>query len=288
MVGTHAENGMNVTRTWLVTGASRGLGREFVRAAMAVGDNVVALARAIDEADLPEDPERILRISADVTDRAAVFAALDSAVARFGTLDIVVNNAGTMTYGFVEEFTEEQARAQFEVNTFGALWVSQAAAGVFRKQGKGHLVQISSIGGVLSGPGSGLYSASKFALEGFSEALAAELAHFGVHVTVVEPGGYWTDLYTSMTTATPADEYAGFRAELAQQYADSSIDSDPRLAAEALMAVVDAQDPPARIVLGSAMLDAAVAAAHTRIDTWTRWEAVSRAAEDATSAPTSG
>lgn len=275
-------------RTWLITGASRGLGREFVRAALSRGDNVVAVSRSIESADLPRDPERLLRLPADVTDRTAVFAAFDRAREHFGDLDIVVDNAGTMAYGFVEEFTEEQARAQFETNFFGAMWVSQAAMAAFRSRGRGHLVQISSIGGVLSGPGTGLYSASKFALEGLSEALAAEAAHFGIDVTIVEPGGYWTDLYTTMTVSTPRSDYDALRAEIEEQSASTSIDSHPALAARALLEVVDADRPPRRIVLGNAVLDAAVAATREKIATWLEWESVSRAAEDAVPALESG
>ncbi len=274
-------------RTWLITGASRGLGREFARAALSRGDNVVAVSRSIESADLPRDPERLLRLPADVTDRTAVFAAFDTAREHFGGLDIVVDNAGTMAYGFVEEFTEEQARAQFETNFFGAMWVSQAAMAAFRSRGRGHLVQISSIGGVLSGPGTGLYSASKFALEGLSEALAVEAAHFGIDVTIVEPGGYWTDLYTTMTVSTPRSDYDSLRAEIEEQSASTSIDSHPALAARALLEVVDADRPPRRIVLGNAVLDAAVAATREKVDTWLEWESVSRAAEDAVPAPES-
>lgn len=274
-------------RTWLITGASRGLGREFVRAALSRGDNVVAVSRSIESADLPRDPERLLRLPADVTDRTAVFAAFDRAREHFGDLDIVVDNAGTMTYGFVEEFTEEQARAQFETNFFGAMWVSQAAMAAFRSRGRGHLVQLSSIGGVLSGAGTGLYSASKFALEGLSEALAVEAAHFGIDVTIVEPGGYWTDLYTTMTVSTPQSDYDSLRAEIEEQSASTSIDSHPTLAARALLEVVDADRPPRRIVLGNAVLDAAVAATREKIDIWLEWESVSRAAEDAVPAPES-
>lgn len=274
-------------RTWLITGASRGLGREFARAALSRGDNVVAVSRSIESADLPRDPERLLRLPADVTDRTAVFAAFDTAREHFGGLDIVVDNAGTMAYGFVEEFTEEQARAQFETNFFGAMWVSQAAMAAFRSRGRGHLVQISSIGGVLSGPGTGLYSASKFAFEGLSEALALEAAHFGIDVTIVEPGGYWTDLYTTMTVSAPRSDYDSLRAEIEKQSASTSIDSHPALAARALLEVVDADRPPRRIVLGSAVLDAAVAATREKIATWLEWESVSRAAEDAVPAPES-
>ncbi|MFD0351391.1 SDR family NAD(P)-dependent oxidoreductase [Kitasatospora aburaviensis] len=140
----------------------------------------------------------------DVTDRDAVFAAVRKATDHFGRLDIVVNNAGMLSMGMVEEFTEAEARAQLDVNFFGALWVSQAVLPVLRDQGHGHLVQVSSIAALGGFPSTGLYSASKFALEGLSEALAMEAAGFGVKVSMIQPGGYWTDLYTAMRTTAPS------------------------------------------------------------------------------------
>jgi NAD(P)-dependent dehydrogenase (short-subunit alcohol dehydrogenase family) len=273
-------------RVWLVTGASRGLGRAFAEAALAAGDRVAALARTASDLDAlaAGAPGRVLPLVADVTDRAAVFAAVGRAVDRFGRLDVVVNNAGTMSLGPVEEFTEQEARAALEVNFFGALWVTQAVAAVLRGQRSGRLLQVSSIGGVATGPMAGLYSASKFALEGMSEALAQELAPFGVRVTIVEPGGYWTALYTrGLHQTTPSEAYAHLRAEAeAAPDADgepAATDSEPALAAEAVMRLVGSDEPPLRLLLGGAVLDGAVAAMRARIDTWLAWEEVSRAAE---------
>jgi NAD(P)-dependent dehydrogenase (short-subunit alcohol dehydrogenase family) len=220
-----------------------------------------------------------------VTDRAAVFAAVDAAVKQYGRIDIVVNNAGIMASGFVEEFTEAQARAQFDTNFFGALWVSQAVMPVLRAQGSGHVVQVSSIGGLGGFPSSGLYSASKFALEGLSEALALEAAGFGIKLTILQPGGYWTDLYNRMQTTEELPEYADLRAELAKQFAEGSIDSDPALAAEAVMRLVDSDDPPRRLLLGSMVYDLAFTLTDARRDDWAQWEAVSRAAEHAIPEP---
>ena len=278
-------------RVWLVTGASRGLGRAFAEAALAAGDRVAALARTAADLDAlaAGAPERVLPLVADVTDRAAVFAAVARAVERFGRLDVVVNNAGTMSLGAVEEFTEQEARAALEVNFFGALWVTQAAAAVLRGQRAGRLLQVSSIGGVVTGPMAGLYSASKFALEGMSEALAQELAPSGVDVTIVEPGGYWTALYTrGLHQTTPTEAYAHLRAAPAPapDGEPAATDSEPRLAAEALMRLVDHDDPPLRLLLGGAVLDAAVTAMRARIDTWLAWEDVSRAAERPVPMPT--
>ncbi len=274
-------------RVWFITGASRGLGHAFTEAALAAGDRVVAAARTVTGLNdvAAEHGDRLLRLSVDVTDRAAVLAAVGTAVHRFGRLDIVVNNAGTLSLGMVEEFTEAEARAQIETNFFGALWVSQAVLPQLRAQRSGHIVQVSSIGALAGFPSTGMYGASKSALEGMSEALAAEVARFGVKLTIVEPGGYWTDLYTSMRQAIPLPAYAPLRAELEAEWAEGSIDSEPQLAAEALMKLVDSDDPPLRLLLGSAVYDLAFDIARQRMDTWAGWEQVSRAAERAVAAP---
>ncbi|MBW8484045.1 SDR family NAD(P)-dependent oxidoreductase [Actinomadura parmotrematis] len=270
-------------RTWFVTGASRGLGRAFTEAALAAGDGVAGAARDVAPlADLAAaHPGRLLPLTLDVTDRAAVRAAVDEAVDHFGRLDVVVNNAGFLAMGMLEEFTEEEARAQFDTNVFGALWVTQAVLPHLRARRSGHILQISSIGALAGFAMTGLYSASKFALEGMSEALAAEAADFGVKVTIVEPGGYWTDLYTTGLAATePMPEYAGLREELARRFAEGSVDSLPALAAEAVMKAVDSDDPPLRLLLGSMVYDVAFATSRQKMDTWAAWEEVSRAAED--------
>ncbi|MEU5724604.1 SDR family oxidoreductase [Micromonospora sp. NPDC047738] len=273
-------------RTWFISGASRGLGQAFTVAALERGDRVVAVARTIDRGDFDErHGDQLLTLALDVTDRAAVFAAVATAVEHFGRLDIVVNNAGTMSMGMVEEFTEAEARVQFEVNFFGALWVCQAVLPHLRAQRAGHIVQISSIAALGGFPSTGMYSASKFALEGMSEALAMEAAAFGVTVSIVQPGGYWTDLYTSMTSTKPLAAYGPLRAELERQWADGSIDSEPRLAAEALLKLVDSDDPPLRLLLGSMIYDLAFDISRRRMDTWAGWEQVSRAAEHAVPTP---
>ncbi|MEU8148720.1 SDR family oxidoreductase [Nonomuraea sp. NPDC048901] len=274
------------SRTWFITGASRGLGRAFAIAALERGDQVVAAARTITRQDFDDrHGDRLLTLVLDVTDRDAVFAAVYTAVEHFGRLDIVVNNAGTMSSGMIEEFTEAEARAQLEVNLFGAMWVCQAVLPHLRGQGSGHIVQISSIAALGGFPSTGMYSASKFALEGMSEALAMEAAPFGVKVTLVQPGGYWTDLYASMTTTSPLEEYGPLRAELEKQWAEGSIDSEPRLAAEALLKLVDSEAPPQRLLFGSMVYDLAFDISRRRMATWAAWEPVSRAAEHAVSAP---
>lgn len=276
-------------RIWFITGASRGLGRAFTNAALDRGDRVVAAARTIARDDFDErHGDRLLTLTLDVTDRTAVFAAVATAVEHFGQLDIVVNNAGTLSMGMVEEFTEAQARAQFEVNLFGALWVGQAVLPHLRAQRSGHIVQVSSIAALGGFPSTGMYSASKFALEGMSEALAMEAAAFDIKLSIVQPGGYWTDLYTSLSGTTPMEAYAPLRAELERQWAEGSVDSEPRLAAEALLRLVDSDDPPLRLLLGSMVYDLAFDISRRRMDTWAGWEQVSRAAEQAVAAPGQG
>jgi NAD(P)-dependent dehydrogenase (short-subunit alcohol dehydrogenase family) len=269
-------------RTWFITGASRGLGQAFTEAALAEGDRVVAVSRTIE----PREDDRVLAFRLDVTDRDAVHAAVDRAVAHFGRLDVVVNNAGYLAMGMIEEFTEEEARAQLEVNFFGPLWVTQAVLPHLRGQGSGHLVQISSIGALGAYPLTGLYSASKFALEGMSEAVAAEAARFGVRTTIVEPGGYWTDLYLSgLRSTTPHPDYADLRAELERQFSEGSKDSMPELAARAVVKLVESDDPPLRLLLGDVVYDLAVDTTQRKLATWAEWEHVSRAAEHAVPPP---
>ena len=245
------------SRVWLITGAGRGLGRAFATAALDAGDRVVATARRPEVlADLAaERPGQLAVIPLDVTDRAAVFAAVEKAVAAFGRLDVVVNNAGYGLMGAVEEVDEAAARAQLETNFFGALWVTQAVLPHLREQGSGHIVQISSTGGIGTAPTFGLYNASKWALEGFSEALAQEVARFGIRVTIAEPGGFATEWAgSSMAFAPNLDAYDPLRAEMFgtadPEVAGEQTDGEPAAAARALLALVNSEDPPLRQLIG--------------------------------------
>lgn len=192
-------------KIWFITGSSRGFGREWTTAALNRGDRVIATARNIDSiSDLAEKfPATLLRLRLDVTDRDAVFEILRQAHAHFGRLDVIVNNAGFGLFGAIEETTEAQARAQIETNLFGPLWVTQAALPFLRQQGDGHILNVSSISGVVSYPTLGLYQASKWAVEGLTDALAQEVAHFGVKVTLIEPGAYATDWAGSSVDRAP-------------------------------------------------------------------------------------
>ena len=181
-----------MAKVWLITGASRGFGRVWAEAALERGDSVAATAR--DTGTLEElvarYGERVLALELDVTDKAAIDRSVAAAHERFGRLDVVVNNAGYGQFGAIEEVTEEEARRQIETNLFGPLWVTKAAIPILREQRSGHILQVSSIGGVLAFPILGLYHASKWGLEAFSQSLSEELEEFGVKVTIIEPGGY--------------------------------------------------------------------------------------------------
>jgi len=176
---------MDKSSTFLISGAARGLGRAIALAALDAGHNVVATVRG--EHELPSH-ERLVVQHLDVRDRDKAFEAVDVAVARFGRLDVIVNNAGYGLVGAIEEVTEAEVREIIDTDLLGALWLSQAAVAVMRGQGAGHVVQISTVGAVGAVPTLGLYNAAKWGLEGLSEALAAEVAGFGIRVTIVEPG----------------------------------------------------------------------------------------------------
>lgn len=272
-----------MSKVWFITGASRGFGREWSLAALERGDSVAATARDVAAlADLAAQfGERVLPLKLDVTDRAACFEAVGAAVARFGRLDVVVNNAGYGQFGMVEELSEREARAQIDTNLLGPLWVTQAALPQLRAQGSGHLIQVSSIGGISAFAGIGIYHASKWGLEGLSQALALEVAPFGIKVTLVEPGSYSTDWGdVSSRHAAPLPAYEASRAAAAQvRAARKASRGDPRATRAAILAVVDAAEPPLRIFFGDGPLALATREYAQRLETWKAWEAVSIAAQ---------
>ena len=267
------------SKVWFITGTSRGFGREWAIAALERGDRVAETARDTDTLkDLVERyGEAILPIRLDVTSREADVAAVRQAAEHFGRLDVVVNNAGYGQFGLIEELTEAEARDQFETNVFGALWVTQAALPILREQGSGHIVQVSSIGGISAFPNIGIYNASKWALEGFSQALAQEVAGFGIAVTLVEPGGFDTDWGgASAKHATPLPAYAEFHRQAQEARAKRlGTPGDPVATRAAILAVVDAEQPPLRVFLGDGPLGIATADYESRLATWREWEQVS-------------
>lgn len=262
------------TRVWFITGASRGLGRQWAIAALDRGDRVAATARDLSAvADLRDTyGEAFQPIHLDVNDRRACFDAVRAAHDRFGRIDVVVNNAGYGQYGFIEELTEDEARTQMDTNFFGALWVTQAALPYLRAQRSGHIIQVSSIGGILSFPNLGIYHASKWALEGMAQALAGEVAPFGIRVTVVEPGGFDTDWVIAAPHSEPLTAYDSRRAEFESARVGRRSDlGEPESSRAAILAIVDAAEPPRRVLLGRHALDWARAEYTDRLAEWERW-----------------
>lgn len=272
-----------MSKVWFITGTSKGFGRVWAEAALERGDQVVATARDLSTLDplVQQYGEAVLPLALDVTDKAGVDAAVTSAVERFGRIDVAINNAGYGLFGFIEEVSEDEARAQLETNVFGALWVTQAVLPIMREQGSGHILQVSSIGGVNAFAGIGLYHASKWALEGFSQSLAAEVKDFGINVTIIEPAGYGTDWGgPSAAHATPLEDYADVRERMqAWRASRSTISGDPNATPDAIFAVVDAEEPPLRLFLGEVGLPMTRAEYDQRIAEWEQWDAVASAAQ---------
>jgi NAD(P)-dependent dehydrogenase (short-subunit alcohol dehydrogenase family) len=240
-------------RRWLITGASTGFGRALAEAVLAAGDAVFATARKPDTlADLAARPAATI-CALDVTDDAQVRAAVAEAIAT-GGVDVLVNNAGHGLVGALEELTDAEFRGVLETNLFGALAVTRAVLPHMRERGSGHIVQMSSMGGVSANPGHAVYATSKFALEGASEALAGEVAPFGVRVTIVEPGPFRTDYAgRSMRPSTPMDAYAGTPARATRDRfrdQDGVQPNDPAKGAAAIIATVRAPEAPLRLPLG--------------------------------------
>ncbi len=254
-----AEPSSDCSRVWLITGCSSGFGRALAEAALAAGHRVVATARKPEAlADLEQlgaEAGACRAVALDVTDEAQAHAAVATAVEAFGRLDVLVNNAGHGLIGAVEEVSDAQARQLFDTNVFGLFNVTRAALPVLRAQGHGHILNVSSVGGLVALLGSGHYCASKFAVEGISEALAEEVRPFGIRVTLIEPGAFRTDFAGRSIQQAPAlgEVYAGTvgkrRAGLSDF--DGKQPGDPAKAAQAMLAVAEQEDPPLPLVLGA-------------------------------------
>ena len=273
--GEHQQEAQ-MARTWFITGTSRGFGSEWAQAALERGDNVAATARDVTQLTplVQRYGHAVLPLTLDVTDRDAVYAAVQQASSHFGSLDIAVNNAGYGHFGMVEELTEAELRAQLEVNFFGAVWVTQAVLPIMRSQRSGRILQVTSEGGVRAFPGIGAYHASKWALEGLSESLSQEVAAFGIHITNVEPGPYATDwLARGARHSDPHPDYAEVHQASAQQFQTG----DPSATKAAILKIVDAEQPPLRIFLGKSFDDVADLY-DERLRTWRDWQPVSLAA----------
>lgn len=273
---------MSEPKVWLVTGSSRGLGRSIAEQAAKSGANVVATARRPEDLkDLVDAyPEQVHAVALDVTDPQAARDAVAAAVATFGSLDVVVNNAGYANSAPIEEMADDDFRAQVEANLWGTINVSKAALPVMREQRSGTFVQVSSIGGRVGGtPGMGAYQTAKFAVEGFSEVLASETAPFGLKVIIVEPGAFRTDWQgSSMVRHEVGAPYAETVGKINQFRADlqGKQQGDPDRAGQVIVEVVEQDDPPRRLPLGSDALATALKAGAARNDEASKWADLSR------------
>ena len=262
-------------KVWLITGANSGFGRAFTEAAVAAGDVVVATARRPEAlADLvAAHPDRVEALRLDVTDQAAGRAVVDDVVARHGRIDVLVNNAGRTHVGAVEETADDELRDLFDLHFFGPAGLVRAALPHMRARRSGAIVQLSSMGGQLSFAGFGAYSATKFALEGLSEALADELRPLGIKVLIVEPGAFRTGLFGNASASGQIDDYESTAGNTRRVVAagDGTQPGDPAKAAEAVIAALEAEHTPLRLPLGDDSVDAVLAhldSVRTEIATW--------------------
>jgi NAD(P)-dependent dehydrogenase (short-subunit alcohol dehydrogenase family) len=271
---------MTNDRVWLITGCSTGFGRELVRAALADGGRVMATARRPETlADLADRADgRVSTAALDVTDPASVDAAVKATLAVFGRIDVLVNNAGSMVLGAVEEVTMEDLRGQLEVVFFGAAAVTKAVLPLMRAQGGGTIVQMSSLGGVKTYPGYGAYHAAKYALEGLSEALATETAPFGVRVLIVEPGAFRTEFNRNKRSVPEIAAYqdsSGATRVMTQGLLDAE-PNDPVKGAAAILTAMNSDDPPLRLLLGNDAVDGLREHHEAYLAEVAAWETVSR------------
>jgi NAD(P)-dependent dehydrogenase (short-subunit alcohol dehydrogenase family) len=274
---------MDNHQTWFITGASRGFGLELTQQLLRQGHRVAATSRDVAELRraVGADSDGFLPLAMELGSEASVADAVRATVERFGRIDVVVNNAGYGQLGSLEELTDAEARANFDVNVFGTLNVIRQVMPRLRAQGGGHVINVSSIAGIVGGfPGWGVYCATKFAVEGLSEALAAEAAPFGVRVTVVEPGYFRTDFLSSGSLHLPAEklnEYALVRQSEAyhEEQMRGNQPGDPAKAAAAIIRVVTEPEPPLHLLLGQDAHDMATSTLRSRLDTIAQWKDLS-------------
>jgi NAD(P)-dependent dehydrogenase (short-subunit alcohol dehydrogenase family) len=267
-----------MSKIWFVTGAARGLGAEIAKAALAAGDRVVVTGRRREalEATFGPDTDSVLSLPLDVTREADALAAVEATLARFGRIDVLVNNAGYGNLGLFEETTDAEARAQYDTNVFGLYNVTRAVLPAMRRQRAGRIFNISSVGGLLGGEGGSLYCAAKFAVEGFSESIAREVAPFGIHVTIVEPGFFRTDFLDQTSVqygSRQIEDYAELSAQMkafwdARNHAQAG---DPAKLGRVLVDLAERAAPPLRFAAGSdavAMIGGKIATLQAELDAW--------------------
>ncbi len=249
---------METKKTWLITGTSQGIGLEMVKMALANGDNVAATARNVQglKKAVGISSANFLPLEVDLLDEESVLAAVKFTQETFGSIDVLVNNAGYGLMAGIEEASKKEVQANFDINVFGVLSMIRAVLPDMRKLRKGHIINISSVFGLLAGKGWGIYCATKFAMEGFSEALAEEVQPFGLKVTIIEPGYFRTNFLTSGSIILPANELSAYTeiAEIKRMHAQEIVGNqpgDPEKAAQVIYKVSSMENPPLRLLLGS-------------------------------------
>lgn len=263
-----------MSKTVLITGASKGFGKAWAEAFLAKGYNVAATARNVETLnDLKEKyGDSVLSLTLDVDKREESLAVAQKVQQHFGSIDILINNAGYALTGAIEETNEQEARAQFETNFFGTLWLTQAVLPIMRDQKSGHIIQVSSILGLATLPTMGLYNASKFALEGLSETLATEVKEFGIHVTLVEPNGYASNIWHTGINTQSNPVYDGLKKAFAE--AENSF-GNVEATAPALIKLAETENPPLRLLLGKVALPFVKQNYEQRLKVWEEWNEVS-------------
>jgi NADP-dependent 3-hydroxy acid dehydrogenase YdfG len=270
-----------MSKVIFITGASKGFGKHWAETALRNGYNVVATARQIDTLDglVTNYGKSVLPLQLDVNDRKACLAAVRKAVDHFKTIDVLISNAGYGQFGMVEEISEADARQQLETNILGSLWVIQAALPYMRQQKSGHIIQVSSIGGVVAFPSLGIYHASKWAVEGLCDSLSQEVAMFGIKVTLVEPSGYATDWGTrSAKFSAPHEAYEPIRQAMKQR-SHGMAPGNPLATGEAIMKLIESENPPLRLFLGALPLKIVEPTYQKKLETWKAWSEVSSKAQ---------
>jgi NAD(P)-dependent dehydrogenase (short-subunit alcohol dehydrogenase family) len=268
-------------RTWFITGASSGFGHELAEAVLERGDAVVAAARSTDSLTELGPDERLLAVRLDVTDPKQREEAVAAALDRFGRIDVLVNNAGRTQVGAVEETTDEELRSLFDLHFFAPAALTRLVLPHMREQGIGAIVQMSSVGGQVTAPGFGAYCATKFALEGLSETLQAEVADFGVHTLIVEPGAFRTGLFRPGAAYESAEmsEYEQTVGPTRAYVRDNHLEQpgDPAKAVRAIIEALDADEPPLRLVLGADAIGNIESRWHSLAEELDAWRAVGEA-----------
>jgi NAD(P)-dependent dehydrogenase (short-subunit alcohol dehydrogenase family) len=272
-------------RTWLITGTSQGFGRDLVGAALQRGDNVVATSRSPEKVrvNFPDAADRLQATAMDLDNPRQIAAAVDSAIQHFGRIDVLINNAGHGLLGAVEEATDAEISKVFQTNVFGLLRVTRAVLPHMRRQRSGHIVNLSSIGGLIGIPGWGIYNATKFAIEGLSEALAKEVAPLGIGVTIVEPGPFRTDFLGGSLSTVEArmsdyEQTAG-KTRTYQQENDGAQAGDPARGAKAIVDAVVSKNPPLHLLLGAMAYQRATEKVDTLRNEFEAWRDVTLATD---------